>query len=795
MSQHLHTYLYVIIPILTLGGILQFDGREEHSLLTLNYPTFPPQAIEDYPILDCSDANFGVTTIDFNNNAAATFVVGQSNFTSNSTGSTASKFNNPYDVAVDPTTGKVFVADLFNNRILRYASIDQFIYNQDAEAVLGQSNMTSNSSGVSQSKFNGPTGIHVDKEGRLWVSEFSSSRVLWFNNASNLANGANADGVLGQGNFTNANRGTAADSMYNPVEVFVQDDGTLWVADMNNERILRFDNAALKSNGASADGVLGKADFETLGNDLSQNLTDHISALYAFEDTLYVGDISNNRILKFKNAKNLANGANADHVFGQADYVSEAAATTQSGLSEGRFIFGDSRGHLYIIDNGNNRILIHDEIAKKGNNANADIVLAQSNFTSNASGTSSTSLNNPRGGTFIEHDNRRYLVVADRGNHRIMVWGGLNISIDDTASISGTLPGVDLAATGSTTFALVEQPQLGIVSLDNSSTGAFTFTAPGTNFVEEDTVIYFKYSIENGNGCIDTSCVAILVLDTPPVVDQDNDGIWDDVDIDDDNDGILDTYESCGAAVVPTTAEIEVRIQTDSYGYETGWSLSNSSSTVLSGSTGSLASDTYHTYTYTGAFDNFTFNITDSYGDGICCSYGSGYYEILVDGISIIGGSGTLVGSFTFNKTEIFTTAASSGGGGFACLSGDPSDDDDSDGTVNYKDSDFCTLNAQGVCSSLDPDNDGIPNHLDLDSDGDGCSDAEEAGHAVSPQSDSTLAGPYGANGFVNSLETSSESGEINYTSSDNFSNASISSDCSSGKVIMNPHVRPKVGN
>ena len=57
-----------------------------------------------------------------------------------------------------------------------------------------------------------------------------------------------------------------------------------------------------------------------------------------------------------------------------------------------------------------------------------------------------------------------------------------------------------------------------------------------------------------------------------------------------------------------------------------------------------------------------------------------------------------------------------------------------------------------------DIDNDGIPNSLDLDSDGDGCSDAVESG-TVTSLTAITVAGPYGANGFANSLETSSESG------------------------------------
>ncbi|WP_179343244.1 LamG-like jellyroll fold domain-containing protein [Winogradskyella ursingii] len=57
----------------------------------------------------------------------------------------------------------------------------------------------------------------------------------------------------------------------------------------------------------------------------------------------------------------------------------------------------------------------------------------------------------------------------------------------------------------------------------------------------------------------------------------------------------------------------------------------------------------------------------------------------------------------------------------------DPSADDDVDGIPNYKDQDFCTLNAFGICDNLDFDGDGIANHFDLDSDNDGITDVVES--------------------------------------------------------------------
>merc|ERR1712176_1397587 len=50
------------------------------------------------------------------------------------------------------------------------------------------------------------------------------------------------------------------------------------------------------------------------------------------------------------------------------------------------------------------------------------------------------------------------------------------------------------------------------------------------------------------------------------------------------------------------------------------------------------------------ASDEYTFTITDAYGDGICCSYGNGGYIIKVDGTEVVNG-----GDFGDSKTETFT--------------------------------------------------------------------------------------------------------------------------------------------
>merc|ERR1711902_400267 len=53
------------------------------------------------------------------------------------------------------------------------------------------------------------------------------------------------------------------------------------------------------------------------------------------------------------------------------------------------------------------------------------------------------------------------------------------------------------------------------------------------------------------------------------------------------------------------------------------------------------------------ASDEYTFTITDAYGDGICCCYGQGGYVIKVDGTEVVNG-----GEFGDSETETFTVTA-----------------------------------------------------------------------------------------------------------------------------------------
>lgn len=211
------------------------------------------------------------------------------------------------------------------------------------------------------------------------------------------------------------------------------------------------------------------------------------------------------------------------------------------------------------------------------------------------------------------------------------------------------------------------------------------------------------------------------------VQDTDGDNILDALDIDDDNDGIPDVEEVCGISSAAAGGDITVEIQLDGYGDidNTAWTLKNSSgATILSG--GSYAYSDNNTLISETAnnlpADEYIFEITDDWGDGLCCN-SEGYYQLKLDGVIV---AGPVRGNFGVKSTARVSISNQS----FACLGADPALDSDGDGIVNYKDSDFCQLNAAGVCTLLDTDSDGVPDYLDLDADNDGIPDIVEAGGA-----------------------------------------------------------------
>ena len=374
-------------------------------LLTASSMSVYPQV----PLSDFMPANGVLGTTDF---------VTNTNYASPSTTTLAE----PFCVAVDPTTGKLFVADLDNRRVLRWSSADKMIDGSPAEVVLGQPDFvtrTRNTGGISAASMNAPRSVYVDANGTLWVADTENNRVLRFDNASSKLSSSNADGVLGQPDFTSNTAGTTAGLLSAPTSLFVDGSGNLWVADKDNNRVLRFNNASTKPNGGNADGVLGQVDFVSTTSGTSASTMDAPWGVHVdVSGKLWVADRFNSRVLRFDNASGLANGSVANGVLGQTDFVSSTSGLSQSKFDGPRGVFMDGAGRLYVGDEGNSRVIVFTDAANKSDGADADNVLGQPDFITNVAATTATGLNYPSN-IFIDNPNN-HIWIPDTYSHRVL---------------------------------------------------------------------------------------------------------------------------------------------------------------------------------------------------------------------------------------------------------------------------------------------------------------------------------------------------------------------------------------
>ena len=137
------------------------------------------------------------------------------------------------------------------------------------------------------------------------------------------------------------------------------------------------------------------------------------------------------------------------------------------------------------------------------------------------------------------------------------------------------------------------------------------------------------------------------------------------------SDGIQNGDETgvdCGGSSCPPCSggcndnSLTLTINLDNYPEETSWNITNSGGTVVaSGGTYGSQPDGSTVIEDICLADgcDYTFTIFDSYGDGICCSYGSGSYTLSGPGGTIASG-----GSFGSSESTDFDLGSGCGGGG-----------------------------------------------------------------------------------------------------------------------------------
>ncbi len=388
-------------------------------------------------------------------NPAAAVVVGQTDmhgFVANQDQARpgAATLSGPAGVAL--VGGRLFVADTENHRVLVWNSLPSRD-GAPADVVLGQADFAGrrpnrgrgdgNGDGYSDAGADGffyPTGIASDGT-HLFVADRMNNRVLVWDDVATLESGMPAQRVIGQGSFTGLlpNRGNAgrgayaprADGLNLPSGLHV-DAGSLWIADTENNRVVRYDHL---STTPVPTVFLGQADGSTLANanyyGFGDSRTGSVApvstqagsvvrprALVAVGGRLYVSEAGSHRVHAFRKESDTSYVAAG--VVGQRD--DSGNQPNAGGLGAGSLAnpggLGAVAGRLLVVDTGNHRVLSFEVAALADAGAIAASVIGQASTLTNGFDQATTGRQTqPRG---IALANGK-VFVAESARHRVVV--------------------------------------------------------------------------------------------------------------------------------------------------------------------------------------------------------------------------------------------------------------------------------------------------------------------------------------------------------------------------------------
>ncbi|MFN0060513.1 MAG: NHL repeat-containing protein [Planctomycetota bacterium] len=418
--------------------------------------------------------------------SAAQVALGQGALTTATAGTTLATLDGPtgvtaLDGAGGATTGRIWVADRNNHRVMAYT------FNPDtasgsgtsepqtgmaAADALGQAldtdsgeNRGSATVTAAANSYAFPTRLNVseESESNLLVADRDNDRVLDFSTLP-VADATIPVIVHGQSSFTTSQ---AKGHLLNHPTAIATTAGKLIVTDSLNHRVVIY-NTVPASGSPTPDVVLGQANINvTLAN---QGLGAPTAATLnepegvATDGTrLVVADTGNNRVLVYS-AIPTTDGFGAglgelQAVLGQPNATSSLA--NNGGLSAARMSGPTavviSGVQLIVCDRENHRVLIFDDVTAVATGDSADIVIGQNDFVSNSpnqgDAVRATTLNEPSGVAVVGG----VLYVADEANNRVL--GYLTVPTSNGRPANFALGQTSLtAAVAGTTSRLMRGP-------------------------------------------------------------------------------------------------------------------------------------------------------------------------------------------------------------------------------------------------------------------------------------------------------------------------------------------------
>ncbi len=392
----------------------------------------------------------------------ATRVYGQggsfSSNTANLGGVSANSLSDPESPELD-SSGNLYIGDEANNRVLFYAA-----GSTTATRVYGQggsfSSNTANFGGISATSLSASRGVKVDNSNNVYIDDFGNNRALYYPAGSTTATHVYGQGGSFTTNAVNNGGVVSAASLSSPLRSSIDSSGNLYMIDMSNNRVLKFQtrlnvtsqppastatNSSFSTSASLVDvgsssvftdltgtvSVAIKPGTGTTGATLGGTTsTSAVSGVATFSNlsintsgTGYILTMSSTGVVSGNSSAftitTVLTSPQAIMVYGQGgNFTTNTSGTTTTTLNGPRKVIEDSSGDLYVSECSNNRVLYY----AAGSSTATRVYGQGGSFTTGGANTGGVSANSLYCPTGLALDGTGDLYVGDDSNNRVLYY-------------------------------------------------------------------------------------------------------------------------------------------------------------------------------------------------------------------------------------------------------------------------------------------------------------------------------------------------------------------------------------